>query len=92
MSATVAALVDLAGAKIWAARQQDLRAEIARSPRVGRALAQRHAIELVLEKLRQGAAPSPGEARVVALAETLVQAAADLPAAGRARLRAALRA
>jgi len=93
LSDPLTALVNAAGASVWAARMAELAREIGRSHRVGRALAQRHVIEITLERLhRHGRAPaSPTERHIVALAAEAASVFAGLSRNGRARMRAALR-
>jgi len=91
---SLAALIDAAGAHVWTARMAHLGREIGRSQRVGRALAQRHTIEITLERLRRNGrthTPSATERGIVALAGEAAAVFADLSRAGRARMRAALR-
>ena len=93
--ASLAALVDAVGPPFWAARLARLAAEIGRSQRVGRALAQRHTIEITLERLRRNGparAPTPTERGIVGLATEAARVFASLSRSGRARMRAALRA
>ena len=60
------------------------------SERVGRAVAQRHAVEVSLERLRRRQPAGPMDAAVGALAAEAVALFAALPARGRSRLTAAL--
>lgn len=85
-------LVALAGERLWRARVAELGAMAGRSERVAKAVAQRHPAEVALERLRRGATPGPAEQRVTDLAREALSVARKLPAPGRARLRAALRA
>ena len=87
------AMVAFAGARHWQARVAELRAIAGRSERVGKALAQRHAGEVALERLRRGVAvPVAAERAVAALAGEAARVARSLTATGRARMRAAMRA
>jgi hypothetical protein len=81
------------GPKRWAARMADISREVVRSQRVGRALVQKHAIEVALERLRLGlpSAISPAAERILlGLTRDAVTLDRALPPDGRARLRAAL--
>ncbi len=93
--ASLAALVDVVGAPFWATRMARLAAEIGSSQRVGRALAQRHVIEITLERLRRNGVslvPTATERGIVGLAAEAASVFASLTRTGRARMRAALRA
>lgn len=88
------ALVEIVGAPHWAARMDRLSHDIGRSQRVGRALAQRHAAEITLERLRRNGLnrePTLIERHTVALATEVASVHAGLSRTGRSRLRAALR-
>jgi hypothetical protein len=88
---SAAALIRIAGAKAWAARIADLAARARGGQRSARALLQRHAIEIAIDRLARGATPSSrGEAIVASLAADLAATHARLPAEGRARLKARL--
>ena len=90
-SAAARAFIALAGAGAWRGRIAALAAEASAGRRQGQALRQRHLAELTLARLaRPGAAPLPWEARIAALAGRIAALAPGLPAAGRARLDAAL--
>ncbi len=91
---TVRGFFDLAGVKPWASRIAALQRAMAAGGRARRALQQRHALELTLDRLRRGTAPPchDAERRLLALAQETAAAARQLSAAGRARLRARLRA
>lgn len=86
--AAVHDFIALVGAKAWAKRIAYL-AEITDGGGLSaRALQQRHAAELLLERMRaRNLAGSAAEQRIAALLGELVGAAATLPAPGRARLR-----
>jgi hypothetical protein len=88
------AFVDLAGTKPWAARMADLAHRMAAGAQARRALQQRHALELALDRLRRGLerAPTVAEARLLDLTGEAVAVARRLMAAGRMRFRARLRA
>jgi len=88
----VHAFIELAGARVWDARMAELKRGIGRGQHIGRALQQRHALELALERLRRRGGGSAAELRLLALAGTAVAAWADIGAAGRRRLRASLQA
>ena len=49
----VHAFIELAGARVWDARMAELKRGIGRGQHIGRALQQRHALELALERLRR---------------------------------------
>ena len=90
----LAALVDAAGKPAWAARMNQLAADVGRSQRVGRALAQRHTIEITLEQLRRNGPsrnPTATERGIAALATEAASVFASLSRTGRSRMRAALR-
>jgi hypothetical protein len=94
LSRAAEALVDLIGGKVWTARVAWLGRAIGGSQRLGRALGQRHVIEITLERLRRGLhrAPMPTERLVAALAGEAAAVFASLSRGGRQRLRAGLRA
>jgi hypothetical protein len=86
------ALVDRIGRRVWATRLATLKRGCTASY-AGRALAQLHAMELTVERLRRpgkNTAPTAAERRVVALATGLVELAASLTEAGQLRLGARL--
>ena len=86
-----AEFIALIGAARWQARLADLRQMAGGSDRVGRALAQRHAIEVALERLRRGQ-PAGAVARMVEVgAGDAVALNAALRRDGRKRFTAALR-
>ncbi len=86
--------VALVGSGPWAARISELEARIGGGSRLARAVQQRHALELAINRLRRtgGRALTRGERQLSALAGALAAAADGLGPAGRDRLRAALRA
>jgi hypothetical protein len=88
------AFVDLVGVRKWEARIAELSAQAASGRLAGRALAQRHVIEFTIDRLRRRSnrAPSDAELRIATLATSAVAAHAALPARGRERFRADLRA
>ncbi len=88
-TATAKSLIGLAGARGWARRMAELRDTAAAGPHIRRALLQRHALELVLDRMARGggAAPSATERRVLAMARDTVAASAALRPDGRQRLR-----
>ena len=78
---TVEAFVAMIGAKRWVQRLADIEREAARSQRVGRALVQWHAIEIMIERLRrtpQTVARSAGERAVLELLQEALRAHASL--------------
>ena len=87
-------LVEVVGASQWAARMAALARQIGRSQRTGRAMAQRHAAEITLERLRRNGLnrePTLTERHTVALAGEITSVFASLSRSGRSRMRAALR-
>ena len=87
-----AALVDLVGLKLWQERMVELKRGCTASY-AGRALAQSHALELTVERLRRHGRNAPlteAERCVLHLAGELVSISGGLGAVGRERFRAAL--
>lgn len=91
--AALDAFVDAFGPRVWRDHLAALQRGTAAQTRAGRALLQRHCIELTIERLRRSAPrpPGPVERRIAALAADAVALANDLPAAARLRLCALLR-
>ena len=91
---TAKAFIKLAGARAWSRRMAELGQVATAGAHARRALVQRHALELSLDRLAraEGRPPSGAEQRVLALARETVAAYAALPPAGRERLRVQLRA
>ena len=88
---TAAAFVRLAGVGLWRARMAQLTERVRTGQRSGRALAQRHAMELALDRQAAGAAPTSLAERLIAgMAQEAVATAARLSPNGRARLRTRL--
>jgi hypothetical protein len=88
-------LVAAVGARRWGERLETLTREAARGQRVGRAMLQRHAIEITLERLRMaepGRSPTVAERHLLALAGEAVAVLGGLSANGRARMLVALHA
>jgi hypothetical protein len=88
------AMIDIVGESHWTARMAALARQIGRSARIGRALAQRHAAEITLERLRRNGLdrePTLLERHTVALATEAANVFSGLSRAGRSRMRAALR-
>jgi hypothetical protein len=85
-------LSDIVGSRAWNARIAEIGRAGAVGQRAGRALLQRHAIELTLDRLRRGAARPPGaaEQRLVALAAEAAAVFDALAPPGRERMHAAL--
>lgn len=80
----------LVGSRIWSIRLADLGRECASGLRTGRAIVQRHIIEITLERLRRGCrsrATTGHEQAIVEMAGELCAASQWLQAAGRKRLR-----
>lgn len=88
------AFIDIIGARIWATRMADLTRDLALGQHSGRALLQRHAVELTLDRLRRGLnrPPTAAERCLLELARETVATHQSLSAEGRRRLRGELRA
>jgi len=86
--------VDLVGRKAWADRLGEIGREAAGGTRAGKAMVQRHAIELTIERLRRRSnrSPSPAECRIAALAADAVDIAEAMSPQARDRLIGVLRA
>jgi hypothetical protein len=84
--------IELAGLRLWATRLGDLGAAVAGGGFSGRAMQQRHALELTLARLRRDAmrVPTATEQRLLDLAAEAVAAYDTLGATGRRAFRAAL--
>ncbi len=80
------ALIGLIGTQHWLARLAGLRQMAGGSERVGRAVAQRHAVEGALERLRRGLPIGPVERVVATLAADAVALHRKLDKAGKARM------
>jgi hypothetical protein len=94
-TADLGAFFALIGERHWAARIEALKQAASGPQRAGRAVLQRHAIEITLERLRRGDKdPQSGStsAAILALARQTVRFHRLLSRAGRARMCAALRA
>ena len=92
-AAVVKAFITCAGSKLWGLRMEAIAREAARSQRVGRALAQQHAIEVTIERLRRAGCPAPttpADICVMRLVREGVLLDRALSPDGRARFRAAL--
>ena len=91
--AALDAFVEAFGPRVWRDHLDALQRGTCTQTRAGRALLQRHCIELTLERLRRPASRSPGtaERRIAALAADAAALADALPDAARLRLRALLR-
>ena len=90
---TILAFIACVGPKRWSDRMAEIGREAARSQRVGRALAQQHAVEVTIERLRRGGCAgvrTPAEMCVIDLVREAVVTDAELSQTGRARFRAAL--
>jgi hypothetical protein len=89
--AAVQQFVRLAGERAWAKRLAELDGLTRGAGLSARALQQRHAAELLVQRIRsRGAATSGPERAIASLLAELVAAAAALPSQGRERLRARL--
>jgi hypothetical protein len=93
-AATAKAFIRLAGGRAWARRIAEFGQTAAAGPHVRRALAQRHGLELSLERMARGLDRAPGVAErcVMDLARATLTAFASFPPAGQDRLRAQLHA
>lgn len=93
-SAALNAFVGLVGDQTWRNRLGILRAAAAAQTRLGRAALQRHAIELAIERLRRGMnrVPSLAERWIAQYATAAATLEETMPASGRTRLAAMLRA
>ncbi len=90
---TITAFIACVGPKRWAERMSQIERDAGSSQRVGRALAQQHAIEITLERLRRAKpcyTPTPAEICLVELAREAVLLDRALSPAGRTRFRAVL--
>ncbi len=85
-------LIALAGAKPWRARMAELRVRASAKPIAGRVVAERHALELALDRLSTTTTPGTtrAESALAALAADAVSLAAALSPTGRARFDAVL--
>jgi hypothetical protein len=90
----LSAFVELVGRRVWANRLRDLRREGESGSRAGRAILQRHAAELAIDRLllRANRAPSTAERCIATLAASAARLADELTTPGRARLIKMLRA
>jgi hypothetical protein len=87
------AFISRVGSKRWAARMSEIQREAASSQRVGRALVNKHVIEVTIERRNRAGfeAPiTPSDRCVIALAREAVTVDQSLSAAGRARFRESL--
>ncbi|MEI6158815.1 MAG: hypothetical protein WCP77_03180 [Roseococcus sp.] len=85
------AFVALAGGVVWRKRMADLGARVQPGSLAGRAMQQRHALELILARLSKPellAKAGRAERRVLAFAREAAELAKSLPEGPRARLRA----
>ncbi len=91
-ASTIKAFIACVGTKLWGQRMECISREAARSQRVGRALAQQHAIEITIERLRRHAQTpvTPAERCVMRLAREAVLTDRALSPQGRIRFRTAL--
>ena len=89
---TAKAFIRLVGARAWARRIAELGQGTAAGPHIRRALFQRHALELTLDRMARGLNRSANgaEQRVHDVAREVLSTFAPLPAAGRERMRALL--
>ncbi len=92
-SAGLDEFVDRFGKGEWATRISDLEREAAKPTRLGRAIQQRHIIELTIDRWRKpgrNRPPSAGERCIAKLAADASRLFEELPGASRDRLRARL--
>jgi hypothetical protein len=93
-SAALDQFVDGFGPGEWATRISDLEREAAKPTRLGRAIQQRHIIELTIDRWRKpgrNRPPSPGERSIAELATDASRLFDALPGASRDKLRTRLR-
>ncbi len=89
----IKAFIACVGPKNWASRMAEISREVVRSQRVGRALLQKHAIEVALERKRLGlpsSTPAVAERILLELTRDAVTLDRSLCPEGRVRFRAAL--
>ena len=92
-AAVAQAFVDIVGDKTWRGRVAELAGAVKRRQRGARVLAQRHQVEIAVERMRRrGEVAEAGDAAVSAHVAELVAAYGTMTAAGRARLREGVRA
>lgn len=91
--AAISVLIAAAGKREWQNRIEEIHAWGRDGQRAGRALLQRHAVELTLDRLsrKMDRAPSPGERMLALLARTAAHVFQTLSPEGQARFRAMLR-
>ncbi len=88
---TGAAFIDMCGPRLWQRRIADIAARAQDGQRSGRALLQRHAMELAIDRIARGSAATTLAERLVAgMASEAVTTYAALHNDGRARLRTRL--
>ena len=95
VSESARGFIALIGAAAWNRRIAELSDAIVTTQRTGRALMQRHVIEIAIERLRRqgrNAPPTHTERLIAAMASELASLADQLGASGRARLRQAVQA
>jgi len=87
-SAMLDSFVGLAGKQSWAARIAEIRDRATAGPRSGKAIRQRHAVELAVERMREtpGRQPSAAEFLLASHAADAVALAGELSPVGRRRL------
>lgn len=93
-AAALQAFVEGFGARAWSERLGELERAAASSTRLGRAVLQRHVVELTINRWRvagRNRPPSPAERRISSLAADASRLFDALPVPGRDRLRAQLR-
>ena len=92
--ADVDPFIDLVGERAWSRRLGEILRRASAGRRAGRAVLQRHTIELTIRRLSRGdhiaAGPTPCDRRITDLCRVAIDAAAGLTVAGLDRMRAAL--
>src|SRR5437660_1318523 len=86
------AFMELVGRQRWADRQSEIARQGATGPRAGKAILQRHAIELAIARLyrRTNREPTVAEILMAQLAGETVDVAETLSSTGREKLRSLL--
>lgn len=94
-ASVVDAFVDVVGGRLWARRIAQISRDVSVGSHASRAVTQRHAIEITLERLRRHGLNRPltvGETALLRLAGETTRVLARLPRTGRERMRLMLRA
>lgn len=92
VTTTTAAFVELVGKRVWQTRVAELGRAAAERTRAGKALMQRHAVELTIERLRRklDRAPNASETLIAGITAEAITAVDRLHPQGRDKLRARL--